>query len=90
MLARTTNLHGTSVSQFMSRDLITVTPDTRLSHAVGKMLSKQINCLPVVDDTKNLCGIITSTDFLKTYRSMQESVEKSTEISEVATKGTLI
>jgi CBS domain-containing protein len=76
MLARTANLHGTSVSQFMSRDLITVTPDTKLSHAVGKMLSKRINCLPVVDDIKNLCGIITSTDFLKAFRSMQESAEK--------------
>jgi CBS-domain-containing membrane protein len=43
------------------------------------MLSKRINCLPVVDDTKNLCGIVTSTDFLKTYRSMQESVEEQAE-----------
>jgi CBS domain-containing protein len=75
-LAHTADFHGTSVSQFMSHDLITVTPNTKLSHAVGKMLSKRINCLPVVDDAKNLCGIITSTDFLKAYRSMQESVEK--------------
>jgi len=76
MLARTANLQGTSVSQFMSRDVVAVKPDTKLSHAVGKMLSKRINCLPVLDDTKNLCGIITSTDFLKAYRSMQESAEK--------------
>ena len=75
-LARTGNLHGTSVSQFMSRDLITITPDTKLSHAVGKMLSKRINCLPVIDDGNNLCGIITSTDLLKALRSMQESAEK--------------
>jgi CBS domain-containing protein len=75
MLARTPNLQGTSVSQFMSRDVIAVRPDTRLSHATGMMLSKRINCLPVLDDTKNLCGIVTSTDLLKAYRSMQESVE---------------
>ena len=75
MLARTSNWHSTSVSQFMSHDVIAVKPDTRLSHATGMMLSKRINCLPVVDDTKNLCGIVTSTDFLKAYRSMQESVE---------------
>ena len=72
-LSRTTNFHDTSVSQFMSRDLITVTPDTKLSHAVEKMLSKRINCLPVIDDTKNLCGIITSTDLLQALRSMQVS-----------------
>ena len=75
-LARTTNFHDTSVSQFMSRNLITVTPDTKLSHAVGKMLSKRINCLPVIDDTKNLCGIITSTDLLQALRSMQVSAEE--------------
>jgi CBS domain-containing membrane protein len=76
VLARTSNWQGTSVSQFMSRDVISVKPDTEISLAVGKMLSKRINCLPVVDDNNNVCGIITSTDFLKTYRSMQESLEK--------------
>ena len=75
-LARTKNLHDTSVSQFMSRNLITVTPNTKLSHAVGKMLSKRINCLPVIDDTKSLCGIITSTDLLQALRSMQVSAEE--------------
>lgn len=75
MLARTTKWNSTSVSQFMSRDVISVKPDTEISAAVGKMLSKRINCLPVVDDANNLCGIITSTDFLKTFRSVQESLE---------------
>jgi CBS domain-containing protein len=75
-LARTTNFQDTSVSQFMSRELITVTPETKLSHAAGKMLSKRINCLPVIDDTKNLCGIITSTDLLQAFRSIQFSAEE--------------
>jgi acetoin utilization protein AcuB len=75
VLARTTKWNSTSVSQFMSRDVISVKPDTEISAAVGKMLSKRINCLPVVDDANNLCGIITSTDFLKTFRSVQESLE---------------
>jgi CBS domain-containing protein len=76
VLARTTHWSATSVSQFMSRDVISVTPDTEISLAVGKMLSKRINCLPVVDDANNLCGIITSTDLLKTFRSVQESLER--------------
>lgn len=76
VLARTSNWHDTSVSQFMSQDLITVTPEMKLSHAAGKMLSRRINCLPVVDESKNLCGILTSTDLLKTYRALQEAVEK--------------
>jgi CBS-domain-containing membrane protein len=60
----------------MSRDVISVKPDTEISLAVAKMLSKRINCLPVVNKTDNLCGIVTSTDLLKTFRSVQETVEK--------------
>lgn len=71
VLARTTNWNATSVSQFMTRDVITVEPDTEISVAVGKMLSKRVNCLPVVDG-----GIVTSTDFLKTFRWVQEASEK--------------
>ena len=78
VLARTTNWNTTSVGQFMTRDVISVKPDTEISVAVGKMLSKRINCLPVIDDTNNLCGIITSTDFLKTLRSVQEASAKET------------
>jgi CBS domain-containing protein len=76
VLARTTNWNATSVSQFMTHDVITVKPNTEISVAVGKMLSKRINCLPVVDEGNNLCGVITSTDFLKTFRSVQETSEK--------------
>jgi acetoin utilization protein AcuB len=76
VLARTTDWNATSVSQFMSRDVMSVKPDTEISLAVGKMLSKRINCLPVVDDDNNLCGIITSTDLLKSFRLVQESLEK--------------
>jgi len=76
VLARTTNWNATSVSQFMTRDMITVETDDEISVAVGKMLSKRINCLPVVDEENNVCGVITSTDFLKTFRSVQETSEK--------------
>ena len=76
VLARTTNWNAPSVSQFMTHDVITVEPETEISVAVGKMLSKRVNCLSVVDDENNLCGIVTSTDFLKTFRWVQETSEK--------------
>ena len=75
VLARTSNWNTTSVSQFMTHDVVSVRPNTKLSVAVGKMLSKRVNCLPVVDDDNNLCGIVTSTDFLKTFRLLQEPLE---------------
>jgi CBS domain-containing protein len=40
--------------QFMTHDVITVEPDTEISVAVGRMLSKRVNCLSVVDDENNL------------------------------------
>jgi CBS-domain-containing membrane protein len=79
----TNPLVGSSPSM---RVVISVKPDTEISRAVGEMLSKRINCLPVVDDNNNVCGIITSTDLLKTYRSMQESLEKRTKSLKSAKK----
>src|SRR5262245_38828548 len=76
-LARTANWKVTSVSQFMSCEVISVKPDTEISIAVAKMLSKRINSLPVVDHDNNICGIVTSTDLLKTFRGVQESLEKN-------------
>ncbi|HXG53195.1 MAG TPA: CBS domain-containing protein [candidate division Zixibacteria bacterium] len=76
-LARTRDWKASYVSQFMSRDVVTVKPETELSLAAGKMLSKRINCLPVVNEDGTVCGIITSTDLLKVFRSLQEAVEKA-------------
>jgi len=67
------------VKQVMSTKLITVKPDTLISDAVTLMLSNRINCLPVIDSTGSLSGIITSTDLLESYRDLLR--ELATEIS---------
>jgi acetoin utilization protein AcuB len=77
-VARIKDWNSTYVHQFMSRDVVAVKPHTRLSHATGKMLSKRINCLPVIEDDGMICGIITTTDLLKVFRSIEESLEKDT------------
>ena len=82
-LSRATNWDTTSISQFMTRDVLTVQPNTKLSVAVGRMLSKRVNCLPVVDNDLTLRGIVTSTDLLKTFRSVQEGIEKDASVSAV-------
>jgi len=63
------------VGEVMTSQPITVTPETLLSVAVSTMVSKKINCLPVVEDTGTVCGIVTSTDIMKSYHSMLESME---------------
>jgi acetoin utilization protein AcuB len=75
-LARTSNWQTKDVSQIMTRDPFTVKGETPLSVAVAKIVSKRINCLPVLDDEGKVCGILTSTDLLKAYQKLLESLEK--------------
>jgi CBS domain-containing protein len=76
-LARTTNWQTKDVSQIMTREPITVKRETPLVVAVAKIVSKRINCLPVLDDEGKVCGILTSTDLLKAYQKLLESVKKN-------------
>src|SRR5262245_64894545 len=76
-LARTTNWQTKDVSQIMTRDPFTVKRETPLSVAVAKIVAKRINCLPVLDDEGKVCGIVTSTDLLKAYQKVLESLERN-------------
>jgi CBS domain-containing protein len=76
-LARTNNWQTKNVSQIMTRDPVTVKRETPLYIAVAKIVAKRINCLPVLDDEGKVCGILTSTDLLKAYQKLLESLEKS-------------
>jgi acetoin utilization protein AcuB len=53
-----------SVSDFMTRDLITVTPTTSMERAAQIMLEHKIGGLPVVERGK-LVGIITGSDIFR-------------------------
>jgi CBS domain-containing protein len=75
-LARNPNSRSKSVEQIMTRDPITVKPDTPIIAAVSKLLSKRINCLPVIENDGTVCGIVTSTDLLKSYKQLLELVQK--------------
>jgi CBS domain-containing protein len=66
------------IQEVMTPTPITVTQETLLAVAVATMLSKKINCLPVVDESGTLCGIVTSTDIMKFSQNLLESMEKRT------------
>ena len=74
-LGRTPNWQAKAVSGVMTRYVVTVNPKTLLSLAATEMLTRRINCLPVIGDDQKVCGIITSTDLLKIYQKMQASLE---------------
>ena len=52
------------VHQIMSRDLVPIGPDETIAEAADKMLSERISCLPVVDESRSLLGIVTIRDFV--------------------------
>ena len=60
--ARQANVH---ISELMTRDVWTVTPRTLASRAGQTLLDHKFSCLPVIDDDRVLCGIITERDFLR-------------------------
>jgi acetoin utilization protein AcuB len=50
------------ISEWMSRDVITVTPDTSMMKASKILKEKNIRRLPVVDETGKMVGIVTDRD----------------------------
>ncbi len=53
--------------QVMTRNVITVTPETTIADAAVKMLQNHISGLPVVDDAGKLVGIVSEGDFLRRF-----------------------
>jgi CBS domain-containing protein len=76
-LSRTPDWSKKNVSEIMTRDSITTTPDGAISAAVRVMLDKRINCLPVIAADGRVCGILTSTDLLKAYEHLQLRFEST-------------
>ena len=48
----------------MTRDFITVSPDTEIAYAAKILLEKGINGLPVIDEKGKLIGIICQSDLI--------------------------
>ncbi|GJM35712.1 MAG: hypothetical protein DHS20C18_47130 [Saprospiraceae bacterium] len=54
-----------SVTQFMATKLITFTPDMDIRLAVDTMLTKKITGAPVVNEKKEMIGMLSEVDCLK-------------------------
>ena len=54
------------VKEAMRTEVVTTTPETKLSEAAKLMLDKKIGCLVVVEAGK-IAGILTESDFVKLY-----------------------
>lgn len=65
------------VGDIMHRGVVTATPDMSVAEAASLMVSKRIGGLPVVNDAKQVIGIITETDLFK-------ALVKSLDVARVA------
>jgi len=51
--------------QIMSRNPITVTPETSVKNAFELLIEKRISCLPVVTESGRVAGIVTWKDLIR-------------------------
>ena len=76
-LSRTPDWGKKSVSEIMTVEPLTASPEMPISVAIKSMLAMRINCLPVVGADGRVCGILTSTDLLKAYEKIQSRLEET-------------
>jgi CBS domain-containing protein len=60
-----TSMDDIFVARLMSTSLHTVSPDTLVEDAAKLMMDEGIGSVVVVDDDNQLCGILTTTDFVR-------------------------
>ena len=65
-------LESTDVEKVMTRDVKIADPNEPIVHAAKRMLEMKIGCLPVVNDDKELLGLITETDVMAYFVKVAE------------------
>ncbi len=63
----------------MTKDLVTISPDASLHDAGLLIKEKRINGVPIVDEEKNLLGIITLTDLLNIIDVLSKKMDMNKE-----------
>ena len=66
-----------SLESVMVRKVLHVLPGCSICEAADILYTKKISCLPVIDEQKNLRGIVTVTDLMRALLSAYEPAEKA-------------
>jgi acetoin utilization protein AcuB len=74
------NLDKKPISDFMTYNPTTITPDTLIEKAVQIINAKKIGSLPVCKDDKTLVGIVTVTDISGLLLKLLQEKAKSTSL----------
>ena len=65
-LARGQDPGQTRVAAIMKAEPVAVTRETPVKDAIDLLSFHRLNCLPVLDARRHVCGIVTTTDLLAT------------------------
>ena len=57
-------MRSVKVADYMSRKVITLTPETNVVTAIQTLLSNKISGAPIVDEAGNLVGILSEVDLM--------------------------
>ena len=76
-----------SVKDYMSKDVVTVTPQTDIMETVGLLVARDVTALPVVDDQGNLVGIISERDCLQMALQASYYGEKGGKVGDFMSAG---
>lgn len=63
--SRRTFLRSIDVEEVMTREVVSIGPDTSLEDAARILVQRKIGCLPVVGPDGSLLGLVTETDLLE-------------------------
>ena len=58
---------GREVLELMTSDVVSVAPETRVVDAAAQMLQHKVHRLPVLDEQRQLMGIISTMDILTAF-----------------------
>ena len=74
-LGRVSDWSAKKVAEIMVINSLTIAPETVLSEAAEQMLSRRVDCLPVVTKAGKLVGLLTSTDIIRLFKAMHLQLE---------------
>ncbi|MDO9709577.1 CBS domain-containing protein [Paracraurococcus lichenis] len=74
---------GLKAAQFMTRDLVTVAPQTLVTQALGVMTQKRVRHLPVLDEAGTLRGLVSIGDLVKAR--IEEAEQEAEELKAYVT-----
>lgn len=75
-----------AVADYMSKNVITVTPDTEIAQAIKKMLDHKITSVPVLDEHGKLVGLFSEKDGVRVVVESAYNQSMDGKVGEIMTK----